>query len=188
MLTDTTKIVEFYTNGSIESEIDEIISGYIDQLQKVEVLEKTAAVFDIDETTLSNFDYYRSSGFTWTQESWDEWTLSGGPKVIPPSYKLYSFLIQRGIKIIFITGRSEDEFPRTMKNLYNQGYTVYDTLICKPESLNHLTAQEYKTKTRQELTELGYTIIVNVGDQYSDILGANSGLRIKLPNYMYYIR
>lgn len=188
MLTDTTQLVHYYTNGSIDSEIDEIISGYIDQLQNVEVFEKTAAVFDIDETTLSNFEYYRSSGFTWTQEGWNKWTLGEGSKVIPQTYKLYSFLVQRGIKIIFITGRLENEFPRTLRNLYDQGYTEYDTLICKPESLNHLTAQEYKTQTRQQLTEKGYTIIVNVGDQFSDILGANSGLRIKLPNYIYYIR
>lgn len=188
MLTDTTQLVEYYTNGSIGEEIDEIISGYMDQLQNVEVFEGTAAVFDIDETTLSNFEYYRATGFTWSQESWDKWTLEEGPKVIPQTHKLYSFLVEKGIKIIFITGRPENEFTRTLKNLYNQGYTEFDTLICKPESLNHLTAQEYKTQTRQELTEKGFNIIVNTGDQYSDILGSYSGLRIKLPNYMYYIR
>jgi len=33
----------------------------------------------------------------------------------------------------------------------------------------------------------GYEIIANIGDQWSDLVGGNSGYKIKLPNYLYLI-
>ncbi|KAF9587714.1 hypothetical protein IFM89_004691 [Coptis chinensis] len=63
-----------------------------------------------------------------------------------------------------------------------------------PESLE-LEPSEYgqkavvfKSHQRKKLEELGFRIIGNMGDQWSDILGTNVGNRtFKLPNPMYYI-
>jgi len=47
---------------------------------------------------------------------------------------------------------------------------------------------EYKSKHRAELVMMGYRIIGNIGDQWSDLLGPYPGLRtFKLPDPMYYI-
>jgi hypothetical protein len=46
----------------------------------------------------------------------------------------------------------------------------------------------YKSAERKKLEKKGYTIIGNIGDQWSDLLGANAGNRtFKLPDPMYYI-
>lgn len=50
------------------------------------------------------------------------------------------------------------------------------------------TAVVYKSNERKRLEESGYRIIGNIGDQWSDILGTNTGTRtFKLPDPMYYI-
>lgn len=47
---------------------------------------------------------------------------------------------------------------------------------------------EYKSEKRTDLVEQGYRIVGNIGDQWSDLLGENVGLRtFKMPDPMYYI-
>ena len=45
----------------------------------------------------------------------------------------------------------------------------------------------FKAQTRQEIEALGYTIIANIGDQCSDLLGGHTETAYKLPNYMYFL-
>jgi HAD superfamily, subfamily IIIB (Acid phosphatase) len=46
---------------------------------------------------------------------------------------------------------------------------------------------EYKSGTRKYVSSLGYAIVADFGDQYSDLLGGDAGHQVKLPNPMYYI-
>jgi hypothetical protein len=46
---------------------------------------------------------------------------------------------------------------------------------------------EYKTNCRKDIESKGYKIILNIGDQYSDLEGGYSQAVFKLPNPMYYI-
>jgi hypothetical protein len=45
----------------------------------------------------------------------------------------------------------------------------------------------YKSGTRAHIASLGYSIMADFGDQYSDLLGGNAGHQVKVPNPMYYI-
>ena len=49
------------------------------------------------------------------------------------------------------------------------------------------TTIEYKSGTRAHIASLGYSIMADFGDQYSDLLGGNAGHQVKIPNPMYYI-
>ena len=44
---------------------------------------------------------------------------------------------------------------------------------------------EFKTAKRIELTKKGYDIIGTIGDQWSDLEGADHGIQVKIPNYLY---
>ncbi|CAK9174542.1 unnamed protein product [Ilex paraguariensis] len=56
------------------------------------------------------------------------------------------------------------------------------------DSESGTTAQVYKSNKRKELVKVGYRILGNIGDQWSDLLGTNIGSRtFKLPDPMYYI-
>ena len=51
-----------------------------------------------------------------------------------------------------------------------------------------LSAAVFKTARRAQLTQQGFNIVANFGDQWSDVVGDCSGFRVKLPNYIYLVQ
>ena len=49
------------------------------------------------------------------------------------------------------------------------------------------TTVEYKAGTRKHIEDLGYDIVLNVGDQWSDLQGGYADRTLKLPNPTYYL-
>jgi hypothetical protein len=45
----------------------------------------------------------------------------------------------------------------------------------------------YKTATRKHIESLGYEIVANFGDQYSDLEGGYADKTFKLPNPTYFL-
>ncbi|MCH6573702.1 MAG: hypothetical protein IH795_00645, partial [Bacteroidetes bacterium] len=79
----------------------------------------------------------------------------------------------------------DDEYDATYKNLINQGYTEFDTLITKNKNEYGMKSVDFKSAIRVELVQRGYDIIGTVGDQWSDLEGPHHGIKIKIPNYLY---
>ena len=103
--------------------------------------------------------------------------------------KTYTIIfLTKEFKIIFLTGRNSNEYDVTYKNLIQEGYTTFDTLITQSKDDQKLKPQEFKSKVRTELTNQGYEIIGTVGDQWTDLNGPYSGIQIKIPNYLYEIK
>jgi hypothetical protein len=47
---------------------------------------------------------------------------------------------------------------------------------------------EYKSTVRKHVVkDLGYDVVANFGDQYSDLIGGWADRTVKLPNPMYYL-
>ena len=106
---------------------------------------------------------------------------------IPKVKELYDFLLSKGAKIIFLTGRNFPEYEVTFQNLKNEGYTVFDTLITQIGDEKKMKALEFKSSKRKWLTEQGYEIVGTVGNQWSDLEGEYHGIQVKIPNYIYLI-
>ena len=49
------------------------------------------------------------------------------------------------------------------------------------------SSQEFKTARRKKIEDAGFTIIANVGDQYSDLRGGHAERVFKVPNPFYFI-
>jgi hypothetical protein len=49
------------------------------------------------------------------------------------------------------------------------------------------TTIQYKSLTREHIASLGFPILADVGDQFSDLKGGFSGRTVKMPNPMYFI-
>lgn len=127
----------------------------------------------------------RVEAFNSTQ--FNKWVYEGKAPALPESLRLYKKLRPLGIKVVFITGRPEAQRKVTKANLRNVGFHSWKELICRGSSETG-TAVVYKSQERKRLEESGYRIIGNIGDQWSDILGTNTGARtFKLPDPMYYI-
>jgi predicted secreted acid phosphatase len=46
----------------------------------------------------------------------------------------------------------------------------------------------YKASERQKIVAAGYTLVMNVGDQWSDLDGSpRAAINVKLPNPFYYL-
>jgi len=56
-------------------------------------------------------------------------------------------------------------------------------LSCAPTC----TTTQYKSLTRQHIESLGYDIVANFGDQYSDLNGGFADRTYKIPNPMYFL-
>lgn len=150
---------------------------------------KNAAIFDIDETSLFNYEYFRIHDFGYSPKSWEDWIDSAKATAITPVLELYKYLKSKGIKVFFITGRHESKNPinnldPTVKNLIDVGYSGFDGIFFKPRAPKMKTAQ-FKLDIRKKLVEEGYFILINIGDQYSDFEGGFSGKIFKLPNPAY---
>ncbi|KMT01757.1 hypothetical protein BVRB_9g212060 [Beta vulgaris subsp. vulgaris] len=154
---------------------------------------KDVWVFDIDETSLSNLPYYArpSVGFganPYNATAFDEWQKEMKSPAIPSVLSFYKKLVRYGVKIVFLSGSHEEFRQFKERNMKNIGYTKWDMMILKQASESKLKAVEYKSAHRTKLEKMGYRIIGNMGDQWSDLIGDHPGMRtFKLPDPMYYI-
>jgi predicted secreted acid phosphatase len=180
-------IKEYYESGKIDEEIKLVVDDAINILNEMNINEMSTVVFDIDETTLSGYDYALQLDFGYDWDSWTEWQLQSTAPAVKEVKRLYDYLIDKNVHVIFLTGKRMITYESTYKNLVDVGYTKFDTLICRRDDEHDLKAHEYKTYHRKSLTEAGLNIIMCVGDQDSDLVGEYTGIKVKIPNYLYKI-
>lgn len=160
--------------------------------------EKLALVLDIDETSLSNMAAQRANGFSYFRTgacdhlpngpcAWDAWVALGQATAVAPTLELFNAARASGIDVFFITGRGESMHEATVTNLEAVGYADWAGITTKPEDLKVESAADYKAPARLAIEESGYTIVLNVGDQPSDLAGGYAERTILLPNPMYRI-
>jgi len=178
-------VKQYYEGGQFDKELDEIIADAKKKFSKVEVKPNSAVIFDIDDTALLNYEASKKMGYGYVKSMVDEWVSSAQVPAIPQVKALYDYLLQRDVKIIFLIGRFSDEYDYTFQNLINEEFTTFDTLIVRRPEEQKLPAVEFKSNIRTALTYKGYDIIGNVGDQWTDLDGPYSGIKVKIPNYIY---
>ena len=85
----------------------------------------------------------------------------------------------------FVTGRYKNEETVTVTNLKAAGYDGWAGLVLRTPNDN-MTVAGFKSGERAKIAA-HYTIIVNVGDQRSNLDGGFAERAFKLPNPFYYI-
>jgi predicted secreted acid phosphatase len=151
-----------------------------------------AIVSDIDETLLDNSGHFKEDhkNFDWpTFKTWAEQSKA------PPLKKTAAFLKwarKQGIAIFLVTGRPEEMRRATVRNLINADIS-YDGLFLRPSDQydangKHPSATQVKTKIREQIEGMGFTIVVNIGDQVSDLVGGHAYDCEKLPNKLYFVK
>lgn len=181
------RVKDYYESGRYDKELQQIVNRSIRHFKKISPTKKSTVIFDIDETVLSNYADEKSISFGYIPKLYHEWVIQADAPAIPQTKRLYNFLVDRGFTIIFLTGRKHDEYQATIRNLKNQGFLQFEKLIVRQPHEVTLTAKMYKTNRRKALTQEGYHIVGCIGDQTSDLEGACSGHRVKVPNYRYMI-
>jgi acid phosphatase len=181
------EVKQYYESGKFDEELNKVIEEAKKKFEKVEFNENSVVIFDVDETALDNYGLATEMGFGYVYEMNKKWNAELKAPAIPQVKKLYDFLLSKGAKIIFLTGRNFPEYEATYGNLVNVGYTTFDTLITQIGDENKMKNKEFKSSKRVWLAEQGYEIVGTVGDQWSDLDGFYHGIQVKIPNYLYLI-
>jgi len=182
------EVKEYYESGKFNEELTEVIKDAKEKFNSIEVKENSVVIFDVDETVLDNYELAKLMGFGYVYKMNKEWNSEMKAPAIAGVKDFYDFLLKKGFKIIFLTGRNFPEYEATYNNLKKAGYTVFDTLITQIGDEKKMKALEFKDSKRAWLVNQGYEIAGTVGDQWSDLEGEHHGIQIKIPNYLYKIK
>jgi len=163
--------------------------------------EQPAIVLDADDTTLWTYDMeVADMKFVFNPARQDYWVQN---KLFPATPSMVDFVNEAdamGFEIFGLTGRGAAQKDATVGNLKDVGYNAFemDHYFTKwagtdqPSYITCATAKcttvEYKAGTRKHIEEdLGYDIVLNLGDQFSDLQGGYADENVKLPNPTYYL-
>ncbi|WP_328942778.1 hydrolase [Streptomyces sp. NBC_00250] len=140
---------------------------YIEERSENAGREKQAIVLDIDNSSLET-DFHPF------------WELP--TPAIADVRTLVRNAHARGVDVFFVTARPGIIYSLTDWNLKQAGYPV-DGLYVR--SLPDLFAEvgAYKTAQRAKIEAKGYTIIANIGNNTTDLVGGHAERTFKLPDY-----
>ncbi|MEU4671110.1 HAD family acid phosphatase [Amycolatopsis sp. NPDC023774] len=163
--------------------------------QKLGKVKDPAIVLDVDDTSEVTYGWEADNDFGFDPVKQQQAIDNGTFVANKPVLELANWAAQRGVKIYFLTGRSTPQGPQSLKNLANEGYPAPADAFFKPAGTapDYLpcgltcTTIQYKSGTRAHIQATGAHIVLNLGDQFSDLEGGYAEHPVKLPNPMYYL-
>lgn len=151
----------------VSAVIDAARPGIEQRIAAAPAGEKPAIVLDIDNSSLE-------TDFHWF------WTFP--TPAIAQVRDLTRYANDRGVAIFFVTARPGIVYSLTERNLKAVGYPVSGLYVRDlPALFGEVSA--YKTAKRAEIEARGYTIIANIGNNQSDLVGGHAERTVKLPDY-----
>ncbi|KAA0061518.1 acid phosphatase 1-like [Cucumis melo var. makuwa] len=184
-------VKDYFNSGRYTADSRSAAAFSLTFARSVEVTEGDAWIFDVDETLLSNLQFYKDNEFglkPYNDTSFIEWVKKGSAPALPASFAVYKWVKKLGFKIFILTGRDESLRAVTEQNLIAAGYSGWEELILRGPNDKGKKNMEYKSEKRGELVKKGYTIQGSSGDQWSDLMGFALAKRsFKHPNPMYYV-
>jgi hypothetical protein len=169
-----------------------------------------AIVLDVDDTTLATWNYEIFSNWAFNPATNADFVNNERFPAVPGMVALVNQARAEGYAIFYLTGRPLSQEPPTLINLTNVGYPTptnasasEDGLFTKPPVSSYpaylhtacagdpnggtCTTIHYKSATRAHIESLGFDIVGNFGDQFSDLKGGFADRTFKLPNPNYFL-
>ncbi|MFR9798564.1 HAD family acid phosphatase [Streptomyces sp. MS06] len=166
--------------------------------------EKPAVVFDIDDTLLLSLDYEKRYHYTYNPSTWADYVNRADRPAVFGSPELVRYAESKGVEVFYNSGLSEAQRAAAVENLKKVGADVnldpghmflkdkanppaYLSDCATPAAWTCSTV-EYKSGTRKHIEkDLGYEIVANFGDQFSDLEGGHADRTYKIPNPTYFV-
>ncbi|MBM6401293.1 HAD family acid phosphatase [Phycicoccus sonneratiae] len=174
-----------------------------------------AIVLDVDDTSLTTWNYEIASNWAYNPSTNGQYVTDQKFPATPGMVEMATRAAKEGYAVFFLTGRPTSQEAATLGNLTSDGVGVdagypaptqlrngEDGLFTKPDVAAYpdylqkacaadpggkCTTIHYKSATRAHIESLGYDIVANFGDQYSDLKGGYADRTFKLPNPNYYL-
>ncbi len=189
------EIVSYHSSGVYAHEVSEVMRAATTYLKEQVARNKArkkphrlAVVFDVDETALSNYKALKAVDFSSVPLLRGDLLKKVNARSLKPVLNCYLYAISEKVSVFFVTGRPEHSRAVTLKSLKAAGYQKFKRLYMRqPNEKSYATVQDFKEAAREKIVAQGFDIVLNVGDQYSDIIGKHSRESYKLPNFIYQI-
>ena len=177
--------------------------------------EHPAIVLDVDDTTLATWNYEIFSNWAFNPATNATYVTGQLFPAVPGMVDMVNQAAAEGYAIFFLTGRPATQEAATLGNLtadgigVDAGYPAPTTLndgedglftearrrrlpdylkaACAGDPNGSCTTVHYKSATRAHIESLGYDIVANFGDQFSDLQGGFADRTFKLPNPNYFL-
>ena len=174
-----------------------------------------AIVLDVDDTTLVTWNYEIFSNWAYNPTTNATFVTEQRFPAVFGMVELARDAEREGYAVFFLTGRPATQEQATLGNLTADGVGVdagypkpttlsdnEDGLFTKPAVADYpdylkaacagdpngsCTTVHYKSATRAHIESLGYDIVANFGDQFSDLEGGHADRTFKLPNPNYFL-
>lgn len=174
-----------------------------------------AIVLDVDDTTLATWNYEVFSNWAYNPATNADYVVNQRFPAVPGMVSMVTTAEREGYAIFYLTGRPTSQEQATLGNLtadnvgVDAGYPKPTTLsdgedglftkpdvtaypdylrqACAADPGGKCTTIHYKSATRAHIESLGYDIVGNFGDQFSDLKGGYADRTFKLPNPNYYL-
>jgi predicted secreted acid phosphatase len=190
-------IDRYIASGRYEAEFANVVHDAVAYLEsRAKAVTRPAIVLDIDETSLSNWPAYKVNGWARVVNGacdiqsgpcgLREWQAMAISKALKPTLELDRKAKSLGVAVFFITGRPPNLREATEKNLRDEGFE-WDEVILLPPNTTFSNAADFKAPERKKITDRGYTILLTMGDQQSDLSGGYAERTFKLPNPVYFL-
>ncbi|MGG5258980.1 HAD family acid phosphatase [Phycicoccus avicenniae] len=174
-----------------------------------------AIVLDVDDTSLTTWNYEIASNWAFNPTTNGQYVTDQKFPATPGMVEMVKKAKAEGYAVFFLTGRPTSQEAATLGNLTADGVGVdagypapttltngEDGLFTKPDVAAYpdylkqacandpggkCTTIHYKSATRAHIESLGYDLVANFGDQYSDLKGGHADRTFKLPNPNYFL-
>jgi len=174
-----------------------------------------AIVLDVDDTTLLTWNYELASNWAYNPTTNAQFVNDQRFPAVFGMVDLVAAAEREGYAVFYLTGRPAAQEQATLGNLTADGvgvdagypkpttlsdgedglftkpavadYPDYLKAACAADPNGSCTTIHYKSATRAHIESLGYDIVANFGDQYSDLEGGHADRTFKLPNPNYFL-
>lgn len=188
-------VIRYHDSGEYKKDLARVahqamayLKARVNQAKHSHKNKKLAIVLDIDETSLSNYPDMLAMNFGGTMEDIEKAEGKDNLTAIKPTLELYQYAKAHDVAVFFITARKEKYRAVTAANLENAGYTHWDGLYLLPGGYKEKSAAAYKAGIRKQIVRQGYDIVLNLGDQKSDLRGNYADKSFKLPDPFYIVK
>lgn len=135
-----------------------------------------AVIMDLDETVLDNTGFEVAmieSNTEFNAAMWTEWVNEKKATAIPGAVDFIDYAKSRGVRVFFVTNRKAHEESATRANLRELGVSFSDA---DDEILTRGEQPEWRSdkESRRSLLAKQYRILLNIGDNLNDFLGAHT--------------
>ena len=203
-------------DGNYAHEAEQVAGAGLAWISTPHRLHGTKAILlDVDDTTLMTWNYEIFSNWAFNSTTNAQFVTDQRFPAVFGMVDLVNAAEREGYAIIFLTGRPASQEGATLGNLTSDGigvdagypkpttlsdgedglftkpavadYPAYLQAACAGDPNGVCTTRHYKTATRQHIESLGYDIVANFGDQFSDLEGGFSDRTFKMPNPNYFL-